>query len=301
VTVTAGEFTPELSWYSLGQIGAPGRLFKIVDDGAVARIDGAPLNETLGIAYSSAAGTMQAHVEGLATLPFQIANAARAAVTASDLARAGFPGPKDPLEGEFGYFRLFDRGDLARYTREIGTVWRISEVSVKPFPSGRASHALIGGILDLGLRAEDVEALEIFVPPLVHRLIGRPHRQDMTPAYARLCGPFLAALALRDGMIDPRCFKPGVFADPAIVALAGRVAIQPDGNGDPNALSPQRLVVHVCNGHIDMEILHTLGSPNSPLSKAQSTAKHDLARALGPAGADPRIIDDPLAYFTGQP
>lgn len=44
-TVTLGEYSPELSWYSLGQIGAPGRLFKIVDDGAVARIDGMEMND----------------------------------------------------------------------------------------------------------------------------------------------------------------------------------------------------------------------------------------------------------------
>jgi len=45
VTVTGGVFTPEISWYSLGQIQAPGRLFKIVDDGAVARIDGLEMND----------------------------------------------------------------------------------------------------------------------------------------------------------------------------------------------------------------------------------------------------------------
>ena len=45
VTVTLGDFSPQLSWYSLGQIGAPGRLFKIVDDGAVARIDGMEMND----------------------------------------------------------------------------------------------------------------------------------------------------------------------------------------------------------------------------------------------------------------
>lgn len=45
VTVTPGEFAPELAWYSLGQIGAPGRLFKIVDDGAIARIDGMEMND----------------------------------------------------------------------------------------------------------------------------------------------------------------------------------------------------------------------------------------------------------------
>jgi hypothetical protein len=45
VTVTPGATVPELSWYSLGQIEAPGRLFKIVDDGAVARIDGMEMND----------------------------------------------------------------------------------------------------------------------------------------------------------------------------------------------------------------------------------------------------------------
>lgn len=45
VTVTAGVNSPELSWYSLGQIAAPGRLFKITDDGAIARIDGLEMND----------------------------------------------------------------------------------------------------------------------------------------------------------------------------------------------------------------------------------------------------------------
>lgn len=45
VTVTSGENKPELSWYSLGQIGAPGRLFKITDDGAITRIDGLEMND----------------------------------------------------------------------------------------------------------------------------------------------------------------------------------------------------------------------------------------------------------------
>lgn len=45
VTVTLGATEPELSWYSLGQINAPGRLFKIEDDGAIARIDGMEMND----------------------------------------------------------------------------------------------------------------------------------------------------------------------------------------------------------------------------------------------------------------
>lgn len=45
VNVTLGTFQPEVSWYSLGQITAPGRLFKIIDDGAMSRIDSMEMND----------------------------------------------------------------------------------------------------------------------------------------------------------------------------------------------------------------------------------------------------------------
>ncbi len=263
---------------------------------AVARIDGAPLEHALGLAYSSAAGTMQAHVEGSITLPFQIANAARAAVTASDLAKAGFTAPLDPLEGPFGYFKLIDQGDLSRYTRELGQVWRIAEISTKPFPSGRASHAALGALQALAGRG--VERIELACPPLIHRLVGRPYKSDMTPAYARLCLPFLAALMLTDGRIDPRRFTAENFADPALAALAGKVALVADGNADPNALFPQELRVTVGGATQTIAVPHTLGSPDAPLSPAQTQAKLDFARELAPAGHDPRLFTDPLAYFT---
>ncbi len=181
---------------------------------AVARIDGAPLDDALGLAYSSAAGTMQAHVEGLETLPFQIANAARAAILASDLAGASFAGPKDALEGQFGYFTLFDQGDLARYTETLGARWLLPEVSVKPFPSGRASHAALGALHDMALRPDEVASAELICPPLIRRLVARPYKPDMTPAYARLCLQWLGALMLVDGRIDPRRFTAGSHGRP---------------------------------------------------------------------------------------
>lgn len=45
VEITAGADYPELAWYSLGQIEAPGRLFRLTDDGAIARIDGLEMND----------------------------------------------------------------------------------------------------------------------------------------------------------------------------------------------------------------------------------------------------------------
>lgn len=45
IEITADAAYPELAWYSLGQIEAPGRLFKITDDGAITRIDGLEMND----------------------------------------------------------------------------------------------------------------------------------------------------------------------------------------------------------------------------------------------------------------
>lgn len=45
VEINLGTDKPEIAWYSLGQIEAPGRLFRISDDGAVARIDGMEMND----------------------------------------------------------------------------------------------------------------------------------------------------------------------------------------------------------------------------------------------------------------
>lgn len=271
---------------------------------AVARIDRVEnVEDVLGLAYSQCAGTMQAHVEGSIALPLQIAGAARAAIAAVDLVKAGLTGPHDALEGPFGYFKLFDHGDLASYADGLGSVWRIAEVSIKPFPSGRASHAVLAA-LDALLREGEVDAasvanIEAFVPPLIQRLVGRPLKPDMTPAYARLCLPLLAALMLTDRRIDPRRFTPQTFADPAIAALADRLTITIDGNDDPNALSPQRLVVTRHDGSVMERVIpNTLGHPDASMSAAETEAKRSLARELAASEPDPRLFSDPLSYFT---
>ncbi|MEO1167702.1 MAG: MmgE/PrpD family protein [Pseudomonadota bacterium] len=273
---------------------------------AVARLEGLPPDrfaDVLGLAYSQAAGTMQAHVEASVALPLQIANAARAAITAVDLARAGMNGPHDALEGPFGYFTLFEPGKLPRYTDTIGERWLIEQVSTKPFPSGRASHGVLGTIDDL-LRAGEldpaaVESVDVAAPPLINRLVGRPYTRNMTPSYARLCLAFLVPLLLRDGIVSPACFTAGQFADPALAALGEKVAVRLNDNPDPNALGPQQLTIMLNNGgHIAREVTGNLGSPDAPMSADQAAAKYDLCRTLASPDADARLFDDPLSYAT---
>ena len=265
---------------------------------AVARLEGLShdqMADVLGLAYSFAGGTMQAHVEASIALPLQIGRAAQAAVQAVDLVKAGLSGPHDVLEGPFGYSKLFEPLDLSSYAASLGTVWRISEVSIKPYPSGRASHGALGALAELqnagAVSLETVLSVELFAPPLIHRLVGRQYQHDAPMSYNRLCLAFLAPLMLRDGYIDPRL-------NDAIPSLAEKVTVTLDENPDGNAMSPQRLVVRLKDGAtIEREIEANLGSPDVPMSPSQYAAKYDLCRALAP-NCDPRIFDDPLSYAT---
>lgn len=258
--------------------------------------------DVAGLAYSFAAGTMQAHVEASIALPLQIANAARAGITAVALVEAGMDGPHDGLEGPFGYSKLIEPLDLTRYTAELGKVWRISEVAIKPFPSGRASHGALGVLEPLvreGLALEDVAKIELFAPPLIQRLVGRPYTFPMTAGYARLCLPILVPLMLRDGLIDPALFDGEALYASELKRLAANVTVELDGNPDGNAMSPQRLVITKTDGTVIERVVEaTLGSIANPMDAAQAARKYKLCQRLADPDTDTRLFEAPLAYAT---
>lgn len=262
---------------------------------SIRRLSHAETRDALGHALGFAAGTMQAHVEATPTLPLQIAQAARSAIQAADLAVAGVPGPHDAITGPFGYLTLFEGGfDIGR-TR-LGDGFRIDEVSWKPFPTGRAAH---GGIVavqalmrDHGVSADDLAELTYRAPPLIGRLVGRPAIAGMTPAYARLCFPWLAAVVLTRGTVALDDFTDARRHDPDLLALAGRIAVRSDDNPDPAAFVPAAASVILRDGRrYESVVTAQLGSPEWPLDDAQHRAK---ARAcLAFAGLE--TLDEPIA------
>jgi 2-methylcitrate dehydratase PrpD len=236
----------------------------------------------------------------------QIGFAARGAVTAIELVKNGLTGPHDILEGPFGYFNLFEAAsDLARYFDTIGTRWLSDDISIKPFPTGRAAHAMLGALQQLQAThkfcGDDIQRIDAHLTPLAYRLVGRPFMPTMTAAYARLCLPLLCALMLRDQKIDPQLFQASTFSDAHIQLLAAKINMHADLNPDPNALSPQSIIVSMSDGsQLRVDIPHTLGSPVNPLSDAQLRDKMNLCCALAasPLSDATRklLIDTPLRF-----
>lgn len=288
---------------------APLRFFRPASSGgfgataALARLGGlgeARVVAAFGLQYAQASGTMQPHVEGSMALPMQIGFNSRAALCSVDLAREGATGPLDLFEGPFGYLRLFEgEWDLAPALASLGRVWRVSELSHKPFPAGRAIHGGIEGVMTLqarhGFSAADVESVVLTGPPLISRLAARPDIPNPSQNYARLCTAFILAKVLQHGAIDLAHYRGVELTDPDTNALARRVSMRVDANPDPNALVPQEVEVMLKDGTtLAWSCAAMLASPGRRLTREQHLAKFrrclDFAAAPLPDGAGDALI-----------
>lgn len=267
--------------------------------GRLAGLDEKDLAGAFGLQYAQTSGTMQPHVEGSAALPLQIGFNSRAALAACDLACAGIAGPHDVFEGPFGYLPLFEGAwDLAPIRAALGQAWRIAELSHKPYPAGRATHAGIEGVAALraahGFAAADIAHVTVLGPPLIGHLCGRPAIPDPSPAYARLCMGFAIAKVLQHGALDLTHFRGEALRDPQTFALARRVTTVADGNPDPNALAPQSVKVELHDGRsLEWRIERMLANPARPLSPEQHLAKFRRCWSLAavPLGSPAAVID----------
>lgn len=236
------------------------------------------IRNALGNALAFASGTMQAHLEGKPTLPLQIANAAAGALRAAQLAELGIDGPHASLDGPFGYLNLFEQDwDVEVVIASLGHVHRITEVSHKPFPTGRGAQ---GGIVLMqamrkhGVAPDDIVSLQLLAPPLIRRLVGRTMQPGMDASHARLCFEYCGAVAYLRGGVGLGDFTAERLREPAVEALGRRIEVAEDERPGPPAFAPQSLRLRQRSGPDILECIETLfGSPAEPMSAAQNEEK----------------------------
>ena len=277
-----------------GGLGATATLCKL------AGLDEAATRDALGLAYSHLSGTMQAHIEGSPAVGLQVGLNARAAVTAFELARAGFPGPRDILEGRSAISRSTTparRAGTKSPATSAASSDRAHEPQALPHRTRHAQRHRRRAAADARTRAAagDIAGMKVYASSLIVRLVGRPARPGMDSATARLCMGYTVATAILHGQVGIQDFDPDALADPRRLELAARIEVLDDGNPDPNAMCPQRVELHLRDGRclaLDMPEF-----PGSPALPGRSRARRQVprllrlgptSRAAGPGrGADP--------------
>ena len=101
-------------------------------------LDTAQIESALGIALSQAAGSLQFLANGAWTKRFQVGWAAMNGLAAATLAREGFKGAAQALEGKAGFLRAYaPNPNPDRAVQGLGTEFELMRTAVKPYPSCR--------------------------------------------------------------------------------------------------------------------------------------------------------------------
>ena len=146
-------------------------------------------------------------------------NAAEAGMKAALLARKGFTGPREILEGDYGFCKVFtDRPeaiDWSKIVDDLGEKYVVEEVSVKPSPACGVLHSVVDCIkmIDAERRIEEDEVKEILVSG--HENLVHVHNvyEPKSILSAQYSLPFTVGLAV-EGRIDDM----NVYLDESILA-----------------------------------------------------------------------------------
>ena len=103
---------------------------------SLAGLDARTTTNAFGVAGSLGGGLLAFAKAGTGGMVkrLHMGRAAEGGVIAVELARRGFEGPASVLEGRLGVLEAYcDKRDAARLTRDLGTVWEIERLCIKPY------------------------------------------------------------------------------------------------------------------------------------------------------------------------
>ena len=257
---------------------------------AAARLLGADADaiaHAMAIACSMSSGIIEANRAGGTVKRLHCGWAARAGVTAAQLAARGITGPPTAVEGRFGLFQAFlgDQADIEAVTADLRERWEAENIFYKPYPANHFTHTGIDAAIAMrsnGVGPDDIATATLEVAPPTVRTIGEPieaKRKPETGYQAQFSGPYAVAAGLLGGEglgVGLADFTDELACDPRRRELMARVVVV----GDPRLMDiypcqlPARLTVTTTSGHtLVEERLANLGGPDQPLSDSELAAK----------------------------
>ena len=265
----------------------------------VAGLDTAGIQNAMGIAYSQAAGTHQVTRDAALMKRMQPGLAAKAGVTAVQLAQRGISGAQNVFDGIDGLFRIYLRNsyDPARLRADLGQRWEFTNLSYKPYPCCRLNHTAIDAALAIANQPGfDPGAITRVIAGVSHQsyqAVCTPseiRKHPTTVVQAQFSIPFTVAAALIDREIGLRHFTAEGLHRPDILTLAARVecgvddAIERDFS---RGVSPTALVVQAGNVSFQQRTDVPSGHPQVPMTAQARRAKLlDCLRVGGPVWPD---------------
>lgn len=232
----------------------------------------------LGIAYSQVGGTLQCLVDTALVKRMQPAFAARGGVFSAMLAKQGITGAKGIFEGEYGFFKMYESGSAQVLRSELGEVFEIEHLNVKPYPCCHCAHGAITGAIELvkehNIQPGDIEQVEVTTSCYVHDLVGKPFEiRDNPQVDAQFSIPYTVAAAIIRGRFGIAELQESSIRDNQILLLAKKVKCIADESIN-TLLVPVTVRINLRDGaSYSKEIEILKGNPANPMTEEEDIEK----------------------------
>jgi 2-methylcitrate dehydratase PrpD len=205
--------------------------------GVLLGLDERQMGHALAIAGTGGAGLREAFTSGGDCKAFQVGRAAWTGVDAALLAAMGLEGPREILEGRFGFLdAMTPMARPALVLADLGRRFAVMESAFKVHAACGILFTAIDACLTLraehGLDPGRVEAIEVALPDWVRDDPVFARLRPQTVGEARFSVPFVVAAALVHGEVSPRQLSAEGMADPRIRAIEDRVRVTADPEVD---------------------------------------------------------------------
>jgi 2-methylcitrate dehydratase PrpD len=275
-----------------GSAAAAGHLLGLREDALVS---------AFGSAISMASGVMQFSEDPAGTMIKRLHGGlpAERGLLAALLASSGYSGPRQSIEGKYGFAAVLAAAsaNLDRITDGLGERFEIERISVKLYPCCKQFHSLIEAVAECRAKerfgAADIAAIEPFGPrAMIDTHMEYRPASTMSAQYSL---PYTTAVALLLDPTDPESFEASARARKDVLALVDLV--KPVQDEALQAHYPRRfpggIRLRLRDGRqVEASVLDSRSSPERPITHEDVQRKFlSLTASLLSPARQQRIIE----------
>jgi 2-methylcitrate dehydratase PrpD len=251
--------------------------------GRLLRLDETQMVNALALAFNRCGGSFQSHVDGSLAVRLVQGFVAETGVWCAQMAAAGLTGPKNFVDGHYGYRHLYAKGlrDSASFTDGLMQRWLLETIVFKKFPSCGVTQGVTNQTLELvaelDLRPADLASAEVRMPPYATKLVGTPFLMGDNPRVnAQFSAQYCVANAIWRGSSKLDHFRPSAIAEAGIQALIDKITVVADAGMDARGHSAVDLDVRTVDGRMGRRAYDVSpGFPGRGLNALEHQARFD--------------------------
>ncbi len=256
-------------WHPTGTCGTFG---SVAAAGKILRLNVEEMINALGLAGTQASGLIKAF--GTMSKPLNAGKAAVNGIIAALLAKKGFSGPSQILEGEKGFIEAESKtSSVSKILEGLGKHFEITRNIFKIHASCGHTHGAIDALLEVTRRTrikpEEVDEILVGTYPIAVDVVGKNYT-PRTASEAKFSLPYCLSIALFKGKVGLTEFSSEMIRNPDVLALAKKIVVWKDPDFLEVRLGGANVRVRLTNGREYSALVNVpKGYPDNPLTKAE--------------------------------